>query len=427
MTPRKRIRAQGSPNDPDVMGFVLDAPVQQGRSARFENRKDQTTSVPLSIALFGIDGVTRIEVNEATIWVRKAAGADWVLLKPAIAEAIRQVLDATEAPLGVDDREGALDDPDATLLLAVQDLLEQQVNPSVAAHGGSISAERVDGGTVFLRMSGGCQGCAASAATLRQGVERMLRAALPRIVEIVDVTDHDAGSTPFYSREDGPSPVFNRPVPSGVIDWNDGQLMVAPDYLAPRLGLTPDALRKGLRSGDVVGVTETGEGADVGKTRIILRSATRAWAAEVLPDGSAREIPPPRETGAAADRKQALTDRARAFLAGLSPEEVPITYGALARGLGLWAPGSVRRITSALEATMREDAVADRPFIAARVVSRGREGIPAPGFFELADALSRGRRNGESDAEFHARELAALDRRLTDSISPEDVATALSL
>jgi Fe-S cluster biogenesis protein NfuA len=410
---RRRIRAQASASDPQVMGFVLDAPLQAGRAARFDGPGDPTDAAPLARALFDCAGVIRVEVSETTIWVRKDPGADWAALKPAIAAAIRQVLDETITPLGRDDPQSdtvaEADTRDAPLLRAVRDLLERQVNPSVAAHGGHIAAERVEGGTVYLRMSGGCQGCAASAATLRQGVERMLRAALPQIDEIVDVTDHEAGSTPFYAREGGPTPMLNRPVPPGVIGWDDGQLMVDPDYLAPRLGLSTQALRDGLRSGDVVGATEAGAGADAGKTRVVLRSATRAWAAEVLPDGSAREIPPPRETDAAADREQALADRVRTHLAGLPPEDCPITYGALARALGLWAPGSVRKVTRALEMTMREDAAANRPFIAARAVSRGREGLPGQGFFELARALSRGPQDGESDHDFHAQHLEKLN------------------
>jgi len=227
-TTRRRIQAQASGSDPYVMGFVLDAPVQAGRSARFDGTDD---SAPLSRALFSILGIRHVEVSDATIWVRKEDGADWAVLKPAIAAAIRQVLDEAKAPLG----EASADpsDPDAALLHAVEELLERQVNPSVAAHGGHIAADRVADGIVYLRMSGGCQGCAASSATLREGVERMLRAALPQVSEIVDVTDHAAGSAPFYARENGPSPMLNRPVPPSVIGWDDGEILVDPEYLAP--------------------------------------------------------------------------------------------------------------------------------------------------------------------------------------------------
>lgn len=411
--PKRRIRAQGSATDANVMSFVLDAPVQTGRTARL----DASSDAPLAAALFAVGAVERVEVSDATIWVQKDPSGDWAILKPAIASAIRDVLNTADSPLGADD--GAVADPDTMLLLAVQDLLERQVNPSVAAHGGHIAAERVEDGTVYLRMSGGCQGCAASAATLREGVERMLRAALPQIGKIVDLTDHEAGSTPFYAREGGQSPVLNRPVPPGVIEWDEGHITIDPDYLAPRLGLTLETLRDGMRSGDVVGVTETGAGDDAGKTRIVMRSATRAWAAEIDASGAAREIPPPRMIAASKTKADDLAGRVRAHLEGLAAEDTPITYGALARALGFWMPGAVRRITQALEATMREDAAADRPFIAARTVSRAGEGLPGKGFFELATALSRGPADGETDQAFYKNEM----RRLADDQAMKDTRT----
>ena len=408
---RRRIRAQASAGDGNVMAFVLDDAVQPGRSERFDVASAAVHDAPLARALFALRGVARVEVAGATIWVRKDGAVAWGALKPAIAAAIRQVLAETDAPLGRSDPP-ALETADAALLKEVEALLDRQVNPSVAAHGGHIAAERVAGGTVYLRMSGGCQGCAASAATLRQGVERMLRAALPQIAEIVDVTDHAAGETPYYAQGAGPSPALQRPIPAGVIGWEDGRVTVDPDYLAPRLGLSPETLREGLRSGTVVGVTETGEGPDAGKTRIVLRSETRAWAAEVDAGGAAREIPPPRPVETAAGKDRDLADRVRAHLEALPPEQVPIPYGALARALGMWRPGSVARVTAALETTMREDAAAGRPFIAARAVGRGRDGLPGKGFFDLARALSRGPREGESEPDFHARELGRCRDRI---------------
>jgi len=408
-TTRRRIRAQASAGDPNAMAFLLDAPVQPGRSGRLE----PSDATPLARALFALGGLTRAEVRDATIWISKTADADWAALKPAIAAAVRDVLDETPYPLGEDDTTGAPDaDPDSALLRKVEALLDGQVNPAVAAHGGHIAAERVEGSTVYLRMSGGCQGCAASSATLRQGVERMLRAALPQIGEIVDVTDHAAGSNPFYARDGGSSPILNRPIPAGVIGLDNGQVTVDPDFLAPRLGLTPETLRDGLHSGAVVGVTETGQDADVGKTRIVLRSSSRAWAAEIDAAGAAREIPPPRVIEAAAGKEQTLPNRVRTHLEALPPDEVPITYGALARALGLWMPGSIGKVAAALETTMHEDAAAGRPFIAARAVSRGRAELPAQGFFELARALARGPKEGESAREFHARELDLADKMI---------------
>jgi hypothetical protein len=255
-------------------------------------------------------------------------------------------------------------------------------------------------------MSGGCQGCAASSVTLRQGVETMLRAALPQIREIVDVTDHTSGQTPFYPQKPGQSPIATRALPADSVAWEDGRLVIDPDYLAPRLGLKPDEMQAALAQGEVVITTESAAAATSGRTRVTARSATRAWAADVMPDGSAREVPPPKPLSASERATSTLPHRVRAHLEALPDDRLPITYGRLARDLGMYAPGSIRAVTAALETTMREDAAAGRPFLAAQVVGRGLGKLPGKGFFALARALGRGPRPDETEAAFHQRQVA---------------------
>jgi len=81
---------------------------------------------------------------------------------------------------------------------AVQDVLDQQINPGVGTHGGTVTLVDVKDGTAFMRFGGGCQGCSAVSLTLKQGVETAIRAAVPSISAIVDVTDHEAGASPYY-------------------------------------------------------------------------------------------------------------------------------------------------------------------------------------------------------------------------------------
>ena len=88
-----------------------------------------------------------------------------------------------------------LSDPLAQRVVAV---LDEQVNPSIAAHGGRADLVAVETGSVYLRLSGGCQGCGMAKATLSQGIEVILREAIPEIAEIVDVTDHADGTNPYY-------------------------------------------------------------------------------------------------------------------------------------------------------------------------------------------------------------------------------------
>jgi hypothetical protein len=90
--------------------------------------------------------------------------------------------------------------------------------------------------------------------------------------------------------------------------------------------------------------------------------------------------------------------------------DATITYQGLARALGLKPPHTIHRVIQALELTMREDAAAGRPFIAARVISRTRGGLPAPGFFNLATRLGRhdGDESGAAARAFHVAQLRSL-------------------
>ena len=80
----------------------------------------------------------------------------------------------------------------------LQQLLDRHINPSLAAHGGYAELVKMDDTEAHILMGGGCQGCAMSAATLRQGIEVMIAEAIPEITKIVDVTDHEAGENPFF-------------------------------------------------------------------------------------------------------------------------------------------------------------------------------------------------------------------------------------
>ena len=80
----------------------------------------------------------------------------------------------------------------------VKTVLETEINPAIASHGGSITLVGVEDTEIYLEMGGGCQGCAMSRMTLRQGVERMVRQAVPEVSVIHDVTDHSSGENPFF-------------------------------------------------------------------------------------------------------------------------------------------------------------------------------------------------------------------------------------
>jgi Fe/S biogenesis protein NfuA len=80
----------------------------------------------------------------------------------------------------------------------VRQLLDQQINPAIAMHGGVAHLVSVQGSTVNLELGGGCQGCGLAAVTLRQGIERAILGAVPEITDVVDVTNHDLGENPYF-------------------------------------------------------------------------------------------------------------------------------------------------------------------------------------------------------------------------------------
>jgi Fe/S biogenesis protein NfuA len=80
----------------------------------------------------------------------------------------------------------------------VLQVLEQQINPGIAAHGGRADLVAVEDDAAYLRLSGGCAGCGMAAVTLSQGIEVALRESVPEILQVIDVTDHAAGTNPYY-------------------------------------------------------------------------------------------------------------------------------------------------------------------------------------------------------------------------------------
>src|SRR5258705_11192261 len=91
----------------------------------------------------------------------------------------------------------------------VQYLIDMQINPGVAEHGGSVGGVDVKGDILYLRLYGGCQGGGAADFTLKQGIETIVKRAVPEIGQIVDLTNHNAGMRPYYRRSDFERPVTN--------------------------------------------------------------------------------------------------------------------------------------------------------------------------------------------------------------------------
>ena len=94
---------------------------------------------------------------------------------------------------------GDLSSPIARRVLHV---LDEEINPAIAAHGGRADLVAVDESVAYLHLSGGCQGCGMASATLRQGIEVMIQEAVPEITEVADVTDHARGTNPYFAPDE---------------------------------------------------------------------------------------------------------------------------------------------------------------------------------------------------------------------------------
>lgn len=98
---------------------------------------------------------------------------------------------------------GARDDLQGPVPDRVRLLLDTEINPAIAAHGGRVSLVEVRDNRVFLAFGGGCHGCGMVDVTLKQGIETRIREAVPEVVEVVDTTDHEAGENPYYPSYEG--------------------------------------------------------------------------------------------------------------------------------------------------------------------------------------------------------------------------------
>ncbi|WP_426000540.1 NifU family protein [Caulobacter sp. DWR1-3-2b1] len=194
------IRAETSLADPDTCKFTVSRDLHPGGPFFFGN-KGRAAGSPLAERLFALSGVANVLIAESVVTIGKEPSASWSGLKSAIGMAVRtQLLSGVPAILEIAAQASTQGRADAEVRVAVQALLDKEVNRSIANHGGKISIVDVSKGKLFITMSGGCQGCASSQVTLRQGFEVMVRRVAPEIMEIVDATDHAAGKEPFYRR-----------------------------------------------------------------------------------------------------------------------------------------------------------------------------------------------------------------------------------
>ena len=178
------IQTEATPN-PATLKFLPGREVAGSTTADFPNPEGAGRS-PLAERLFAVDGVSGVFLGADFVTVTKAEDKDWYLIKPAILGVImehftadRPVLLAAEGDSGP----GAAEE-DSEVVSMIKELLDTRVRPAVAQDGGDIVFHGYEDGVVFLHMQGACAGCPSATATLKMGIENMLRHYIPEVVEV---------------------------------------------------------------------------------------------------------------------------------------------------------------------------------------------------------------------------------------------------
>ena len=184
------IQTETTPN-PEVLKFMPGRDVL-GEGAREFKTADDGAASPLAQALFRLDDVTRVFFGPDFLTVTKSPQAEWPHLKAPILAAIMDhftsgrplLLDAAQS--GHDDDDGVYDTETLQIVAEIKELLDTRIRPAVAQDGGDIVFNRFEPatGVVWLHMRGACSGCPSSSATLKSGVENMLKHYVPEVTRV---------------------------------------------------------------------------------------------------------------------------------------------------------------------------------------------------------------------------------------------------
>ena len=176
------IQTETTPN-PATLKFLPGRAVMGDGTANFPDAASAQRS-PLATRLFGLSGVTGVFFGSDFITVAKADDFDWLALKSQVLGAIMQHFTAGE-PIVLDaPGASAAEEESGEVVAQIKELLETRVRPAVAQDGGDIIFDHYADGVVYLHMQGSCSGCPSSTATLKAGIENMLRHYIPEVTEV---------------------------------------------------------------------------------------------------------------------------------------------------------------------------------------------------------------------------------------------------
>ena len=177
------IQTEQTPN-PSTLKFLPGRVVMEKGTLDFAG-PDTAGSSPLAKRLFAVEGVERVFFGADFVTVTKSTDKDWQVMKPSILGGIMEHYTSGEPVVspGAEGGEGAAADDDE-IVAQIKDLLETRVRPAVAQDGGDIVFHDFRDGVVYLHMQGSCSGCPSSTATLKMGIENLLKHYVPEVVEV---------------------------------------------------------------------------------------------------------------------------------------------------------------------------------------------------------------------------------------------------
>jgi NFU1 iron-sulfur cluster scaffold homolog, mitochondrial len=188
------VKVIAKPIDESRCTLLMSRPVRRPGARRYSSL-EEAGDEPVAQAVLAVPWIAEVVVAGDEVTVTKSGGSPpWGELAAQLRYAVRTAMEQGEAlPAGDGGPEG-----DDAIYRVAGEICRTEINPWVAQHGGKVELIDVQDGTVVLRMSGGCQGCGMARVTLRQGVETALRRAIPALRGIQDVTDHAAGTSPYF-------------------------------------------------------------------------------------------------------------------------------------------------------------------------------------------------------------------------------------
>ena len=180
------IQTEQTPN-PQTLKFLPGKVVMDDGTAFYQNLEEASNS-PFAKRLFEVDGVNGVFFGSDFITITKSDSIDWQVMKPLVLGSIMDHYNSGDVTINKEEKKDnsslKVEDTDTDIVKQIKELLDTRVRPAVAMDGGDIVYDSFKDGIVYLHMQGACSGCPSSTATLKMGIENMLKHYVPEVQEV---------------------------------------------------------------------------------------------------------------------------------------------------------------------------------------------------------------------------------------------------